>query len=83
MLVISRRKSERIRLRGPDGTVTWITVLESRCGTKVRLGITAPPAVQVLREELLPTAEHYQGDTRAREAQPEAPTEAVDGDPPA
>jgi carbon storage regulator len=48
MLVLSRRPDEELVL---DGNII-ITVLEVR-GNQIRLGISAPPAVTVLRRELL------------------------------
>ena len=48
MLVLSRKVREQIRLPGLDIVVT---VLEVR-GGKVRLGITAPDEIAVVREEL-------------------------------
>jgi len=47
MLVLSRKKSEKIKL-GDGIEITIVRV----CGNKVRLGIQAPPDVAVLREEL-------------------------------
>ena len=47
MLVLSRKKSEKIKL----GDAIEITVVRVS-GNKVRLGIQAPPDVAVLREEL-------------------------------
>jgi carbon storage regulator len=47
MLVLSRRKSEKIKL-GDSIEITIVRV----SGNKVRLGIQAPPNVAVLREEL-------------------------------
>ncbi len=47
MLVLSRKKSEKIRL----GDQIEITVVRIS-GNKVRLGIHAPPNVEVLRQEL-------------------------------
>ncbi|MBJ43958.1 MAG: carbon storage regulator [Planctomycetaceae bacterium] len=47
MLVLSRKKSEKIKL-GDSIEITVIRV----CGNKVRLGIHAPNHVPVLREEL-------------------------------
>jgi carbon storage regulator len=49
MLVLSRKKSEKIRL----GDAIEITIVRV-CGNKVRLGIQAPPEIAVLREELNP-----------------------------
>ncbi len=48
MLVLSRRQGEEICV---DGDVT-IRVLKVR-GRRVRLGISAPPKIRVLRKELL------------------------------
>jgi carbon storage regulator CsrA len=52
VLVLSRRTSERIVLPDLNITVTVVSVT----GGVVRLGIEAPPDVQVLREELLTPA---------------------------
>jgi carbon storage regulator len=49
MLVLSRRPNEKIVLPGLGITVQVVSVKPG----VVRLGIDAPPAVQVLREELL------------------------------
>ncbi len=48
MLVLTRRKNQSIMIG--DGVV--VTVLEVK-GDNIRLGITAPRDVQVLREELV------------------------------
>ena len=47
MLVLSRKKSEKIKL-GDSIEITIVRV----CGNKVRLGIQAPSDVAVLRREL-------------------------------
>ena len=47
MLVLTRRIDEEIRI-GDDVTIKVVGI----SGCKVRLGITAPPAVGILREEL-------------------------------
>lgn len=52
MLVLTRKRGQQIVIGG-DITVT---VLQSTNG-RVRLGISAPPEVSILREELLPSAE--------------------------
>jgi carbon storage regulator len=52
MLVLSRRKSEKIKL-GDSIEITIVRV----SGNKVRLGIQAPSDVAVLREELHKTNE--------------------------
>lgn len=46
MLVLTRKKGERIHLSG--GII--ITVVRTGRGT-VQLGITAPPAVQIVRDD--------------------------------
>ena len=48
MLVLSRRVHEKIVLPGLGVTLMVISIK----GTIVRLGIEAPPDVQVLREEI-------------------------------
>ena len=57
MLMIKRRKYERIRLELPDGRFVWLLVagLERVEGDRPRavLGIDAPADVVVLREELI------------------------------
>ena len=54
MLVLSRKKSERISLMLPNGEVVRIVVVDTR-GDKTRIGIEAPQNVKILRDELLPT----------------------------
>ncbi len=55
MLIISRHIGERVRFR--VGTVEmWIEVAELNAN-RVRLGITAPAEVKILREELIDAAE--------------------------
>ncbi len=49
MLVLTRRPHEKIVLPGLQVTITVVAVK----GGAVRIGIEAPPEVQVLREELL------------------------------
>ena len=59
MLVLSRKKSESIKVTIPAGTLITadleidLMVVDVR-GDKVRLGLTAPKVVRLLREELLP-----------------------------
>lgn len=53
MLVLSRTVHERILLRLPDGREMWLSV-EKVQGDKVRLGVDAPPDVEILREEIVP-----------------------------
>jgi carbon storage regulator len=47
MLILSRRESESVHL-GEDIVLTIVRV----SGEKVRIGITAPPHIKVLRNEL-------------------------------
>ena len=49
MLVLSRRLNERIVLPGLNVTIEVVSIK----GNSVRLGITAPDGVTILREELL------------------------------
>lgn len=51
MLVLSRKKDEKILLRSDDGEQIEITVVRIEAG-KVRLGIQAGPEVTILRSEL-------------------------------
>jgi carbon storage regulator len=48
MLVLSRKPSQQIWI-GPDITITVLRVERNQ----VRLGITAPPGVTILRQELV------------------------------
>lgn len=52
MLVLSRKSQERIQI-GDDITITVVEI----DGRKVRLGITAPREVLVLRQELVKPVE--------------------------
>jgi carbon storage regulator len=49
MLVLTRKKSEKIRI-GPQVVITVVEI----AGDRVRLGITAPTDVIITREELTP-----------------------------
>jgi carbon storage regulator len=49
VLVLTRRLHERIVLPGLNVTITVVAVK----GDRVRIGIEAPPDIQVMREELL------------------------------
>lgn len=51
MLVLSRKKNERIICTFPDGTVLDVCVVDIR-GDKVRLGLTAPQGITIHREEV-------------------------------
>ncbi len=52
MLVLTRKPGQQIAI----GDDIMVTVLQSNNG-RVRLGISAPREVPILREELLPSAE--------------------------
>ncbi len=52
MLCLSRRENEKVRLRIPGVGNVWLTILGWRSG-EVRLGFDAPPAVQILRGEIV------------------------------
>jgi len=52
MLVLGRGIGERIRLTTPDGIVVWVSV-ERLGGNDCRIGIEAPPAVEIVREEVI------------------------------
>ena len=61
MLVLTRRAGEKVRI-GNDVT---LTVLETK-GNRVRIGITAPESISVVREEIL-TFPHGGSATPAKE----------------
>jgi len=69
MLVLSRRKSEQIRI----GDEILIKVIDVKGGT-VRIGIDAPPEIPIIRSELLPDMVPGRASTgrRVGEAQPVA-----------
>jgi carbon storage regulator CsrA len=52
MLVLSRKKDEKIILKGPNFEDIKITVVRIDSHNKVRLGIEAEQEVTVLRSEL-------------------------------
>ncbi len=49
MLVLSRKKNESIHIGG-DIIISVVEVL----GDRVRIGVTAPPDVQIVRSEIFP-----------------------------
>ena len=53
MLVLSRKRGERIVARLPDDREIVVTLVEIRGSDKVRLGFDAPEDVRIWREELL------------------------------
>lgn len=52
MLVMSRKKNERVRIRVGDLDL-WVTLVEVR-GDKARLGFEGPKDAQFMREEVIP-----------------------------
>jgi carbon storage regulator CsrA len=52
MLVLSRRKDERITIDTRDGPIE-ILIVQVRTGGVVKLGITAPNDCEIVRNELL------------------------------
>jgi carbon storage regulator CsrA len=57
MLVLGRRRGERVAIDTPAGRI-WVLVVDAPIGGKVRLGIDAPGDVRVTREELLARSGH-------------------------
>ena len=51
MLVLSRRRDEAIVMRSRAGIEIRLLVVDVR-GNKVRLGIEAPPEIEIVREEV-------------------------------
>lgn len=68
MLVLSRRKGEKIHVG--DGVV--ITVLDIG-GRRARIGIEAPPEIEVLREEVRQRGVKSQTERTLTEALPQRP----------
>ena len=58
MLVLARRPGESIRLTLEDGTEIFVTFLGWRGRDAIRLGLSAPPAVEILRNELVERKEN-------------------------
>jgi carbon storage regulator CsrA len=65
MLVLSRKLSQQV-LIGSDISITIVRIDRNH----VRLGITAPPGVAILREELL--TRRHQAESQIRPAVPAA-----------
>jgi carbon storage regulator CsrA len=60
MLSLSRLLGERLRFRVmPDGPDVWLQVIQVD-RNKVRVGVTAPANVEIMREELLPPEEKWE-----------------------
>ena len=65
MLVLFRKRDERIVIRTPGGEVITVVVVEFKEGDsgrpyKVRLGIDAPSSVRIDREEIDATKQREQ-----------------------
>jgi carbon storage regulator CsrA len=65
MLVLSRKVSQQVQI-GPDISITVVRIDHNH----VRLGITAPPGVAILREELL--TRRHEPESKNRAAVPAA-----------
>ena len=52
MLVLKRRIGERVRIK-VGKVLVWVQVLDAPHGG-LRLGISAPPEVEIMREEIIP-----------------------------
>jgi carbon storage regulator CsrA len=62
MLVLSRKKDERVIIRTPEGREIVVTVVECCLkGNKVRLGFSADRDVQIYRDELRARAHEAAG----------------------
>ncbi|MCP4782796.1 MAG: carbon storage regulator [Fuerstiella sp.] len=75
MLVLSRKRGERIRI-GDDITI----VVTDICLTKVKLAIEAPRSIKILREELslTPECDNDDSSNSARPSnRPDAPHEQM------
>ena len=58
MLILARKRGERIRILTPEGRVIWIVLVESRGQNFARIGVEADKDVEIAREEVarpLPT----------------------------
>lgn len=51
MLILGRKLKERVRLT-VNGVTIWVSV-ERLGGNDCRIGIEAPPAVEIVREEVI------------------------------
>jgi len=51
MLVLKRKREQRIRIACPDGTVIWVQLMTAH-GGNARIGIEAPKSVEIYREEV-------------------------------
>jgi len=71
MLILTRRPGEALVCRTPDtfdetgkrvpGTEIWITILGTRGPNQVRIGVTAPRATKIDREEIAERIAREQG----------------------
>lgn len=53
MLVLSRRKHERILLKDANGVVIGYVVIADIRGDKARIGFELPDSIRIAREELV------------------------------
>ena len=56
MLALSRKHEESITLILPDGRTVMVQLVQiDRRADRAKLGVSAPPDIQIVRTELLPT----------------------------
>lgn len=67
-LVLHRRPGERIRIKLPDGTLIWVSVVSTTPNRAV-IGIHTPASVRVDREEVT-EREDYRGEERRGDDRP-------------
>lgn len=53
MLTVTRKKGQFVRLKLPSGGYAWVGYLGKNPKGQPRLGIHAPAAVEILREEII------------------------------
>ena len=51
MLVLTRKKNERIQLVTPAGDVIIVTMVRSQAG-RAKIGITADKSIKIIRDEI-------------------------------
>lgn len=70
MLILSRKDTERIVLLTSDGPV-WITHCGNR-GERTRIGLDAPPHVEIQREEIYRAKQRQGADGGVQQANKES-----------
>lgn len=59
MLVLKFTRDNPLRIVTPAGEVIWLHVPTAEMRDWIRIGVEAPAAVRVRRNEILPEAERY------------------------